>query len=40
LSLFGKLLEEATRQRRRGTFELLEMIVKPIPILMPPPGLR
>jgi hypothetical protein len=40
LSLVWKLVEEAHRQRRRGTFELLEMIVIAIPILMPPPGFR
>ena len=40
LCFFGQLTEEAHRQRRRGTFELLEMIHIPIPIFMSPSDFR
>jgi hypothetical protein len=40
LSLRGKLVPETHRKRRRGTFELLVMIVEPIPIFMPTSDFR
>ena len=40
MALLGKLVEEPSRRGRRRTFELLEMVIKPIFILTPPPVFR